>query len=472
MEGPLLSYTNELYEVLELIKDEIADALLSVEGEYFNNYQNIDIVGISENDFSFEVEINKNKQDIKCGKFIRYVFPGTYSDKQIFEFVQKYNDVKNSYLNKDKVVPTSTSTPKKSNNYYGWDKYKPVVPKPPAGSVKVDVPEFKFNPKDVRSTFLSLTTKTYPMGHEDEVAEYVKPIGLTKDEFGNYYKIIGNSESMFTSHLDTADRKQLPVTVFSYKENGDEIFVTDGTSILGADDKSGVAVMMYMIAHNIPGVYYFFMGEERGGIGSNKVSSEFDKITHLKGIKRCISFDRRNYHSVITEQLGRKCCSDKFGSALAAELNKNGLKVSLDPTGIYTDSASFIDDIPECTNVSVGYFNEHTVSEKQNISFLERLAKACVNIKWEELPTIRKVGFDEEIIRKYKNFLNELKSSVFNSEVKLVSEDGNIFVRVEIDDPDIENIHNDILSLSVLLNKYKLDPNIYFDYQYMKIKLD
>lgn len=470
MEGPLLSYTNELYEVLELIKDEIADALLSVEGEYFNNYQQIDTVGISEKDWNFEVKINKDKQDIKCGKFIRYLFQNTYSDKQIFEFIQKYNDVKNTYLNKTTSKPENKT--KSSYDPYNFGVYKPRVVAPPVGSVKVDVPKFKFNPKDIRSTFLSLTTKTYPMGHEDEVAEYVKPIGLTKDEFGNYYKIVGNSESMFTSHLDTADRKQLPVTVFSYTENGDEIFVTDGTSILGADDKSGVSVMMYMIAHNIPGIYYFFMGEERGGIGSNKVASKFDKIPHLKGIKRCISFDRRNYHSVITEQLGRKCCSDKFGSALASELNKNGLRISLDPTGIYTDSASFIDDIPECTNVSVGYFNEHTVSEKQNISFLDRLAKACVKIDWEKLPTVRKVGFDEEIIRKYKTFLNELKSSAFNSEVKLVSEEGNVFIRIEVDDPDIENIHNDILSISVLLNKYKLDPNIYFDYQYIKIKLD
>jgi hypothetical protein len=50
-------------------------------------------------------------------------------------------------------------------------------------------------------------------------------------------------------------------------------------------------------------------------------------------------------------------------------------------------SASFIDDIPECTNISVGYNFEHT--ETQNITYLDRLAKASVNVDWSSLPTAR-----------------------------------------------------------------------------------
>jgi hypothetical protein len=262
------------------------------------------------------------------------------------------------------------------------------------------------------------------------------------------------------------------VTIYSIDEVGDEIFVTDGTSILGADDKSGVAVMLYMMSHNIPGIYYYFIGEERGGIGSSNLASIYETVEHLKGVKRCISFDRRNYYSVITSQLGRQCCSDKFASTLAGELNKSGLKISLDPTGVYTDSASFMDDIPECTNVSVGYFNEHTINERQNISYLERLAKACLKVNWESLPTVRKVGFDDEIIRKHRRFINDFKRSAFSLETKLVSENGIAFIKMELDEPDIETVHNDILNISVLLNKHRMDPDIYFEDQFMKIKLD
>jgi hypothetical protein len=297
------------------------------------------------------------------------------------------------------------------------------------------------------------------------------PSDLKKDEFGNYYKIIGKSQTMFTSHLDTADRNKSKVTIYSVINDGDEILMSDGTTILGADDKSGVSVMLYMMAHNIPGIYYFFIGEERGGIGSNKVASVFDTVEHLKGVKRCVSFDRRNYFSIITQQLGRQCCSNEFATALANELNKSGLKISLDPTGIYTDSASFIDEIPECTNISVGYFEEHRVTERQNISFLDRLAKACLEVNWEELPTVKKVGFDEEILRKYRGFITAFKGSVFNLETKMVSEYGNAYIKMEVDDPDIDVVYKDLEQISGLLREFKMDPDIYFDDQYIKIEL-
>jgi hypothetical protein len=449
MSGPLLKFTDRLVEIIDDISGPVAEMLLRIEADpLLDNYLDIETVDVSKSDWSFDIKVKlKNGQTnlskIKVGKFIRYIMPGVFTDKEIYDFGSSYEKLK-------KGQPIEKTTAITSN--------------------KVEVSKFSFNPKDVRSTFLSLTTMTYPHGHEEEVMKFM-PSGLEKDEFGNYYKIIGKSETMFTSHLDTADRRQLPVTVYSTKREGDEIFVTDGTSILGADDKSGVTVMLYMMAHNVPGIYYFFIGEERGGIGSNQVASIFEKVEHLKGVKRCVSFDRRNYYSVITQQLGRQCCSDEFATDLAKELNKSGMKMSLDPTGIYTDSASFIDEIPECTNISVGYFKEHTVEEHQNISFLERLAKACLSVNWEGLPTVKKVGFDEEILRKYKNFISEFKSTVFNCEVRLASEYGIAHIKFEFDEPNIDVVHEDLMNLSVLLNKYKMDPDIYFDDQYMKIEL-
>ena len=289
MSGPLLKFTDRLVEIIDDISGPVAEMLIRIEGDpLLDNYLDIETVDVSKSDWSFDIKVKlKNGQTnlskIKVGKFIRYIMPGVFTDKEIYDFGSSYEKLKK-----------------------GQSLEKTTV-----ASNKVEVSKFSFNPKDVRSTFLSLTTMTYPHGHEEEVMKFM-PSGLEKDEFGNYYKIIGKSETMFTSHLDTADRKQLPVTVYSTQRDGDEIFVTDGTSILGADDKSGVTVMLYMMAHNISGIYYFFIGEERGGIGSNQVASKFDSFEHLKDVKRCVSFDRRNYYSVITQQLGRQCCSDEF----------------------------------------------------------------------------------------------------------------------------------------------------------------
>jgi hypothetical protein len=72
---------------------------------------------------------------------------------------------------------------------------------------KIKSTKFVYNPKDPRSTFLSLVTKTYPHGYEDEVLKFLP--NLKKDIVGNYYHIVGsNPRTMFTSHLDTADHRQ------------------------------------------------------------------------------------------------------------------------------------------------------------------------------------------------------------------------------------------------------------------------
>jgi hypothetical protein len=441
---PFLS--QRLHDIVDNINGPIPDALIrTLDGNYLmKNELNIERIDVSKTDWHFDVTIGKNVQRMKVGKFLRLVFgEKTFTQNEIKDFTMAYNRLKRGL---------------------------PIIQSRKNSSKKVEVSTFSYNPKDVRSTFLSLTTKTYPHGHEEEVVKFLP--SLEKDQFGNYYKIIGKSQTMFTSHLDTADRTQSNVTVYStILANGDEMLTTDETSILGADDKSGVSVMLYMMAHNIPGIYYFFIGEERGGIGSHQVAGVFEEIVHLQGVKRCVSFDRRNYHSVITHQLGRQCCSNQFAESLAKELNKSGLSISLDSTGVYTDSASFIDEIPECTNISVGYFSEHTRNESQNISYLERLANACLKVNWEELPTVKKVGFDEAIMRKYKTFISDFKSNIFNLETKMVNEYGIAFIKIDVDDPDPIIIHKDLRTLEELLSKHNMDPDIIFDDNYIKIEL-
>jgi hypothetical protein len=145
-----------------------------------------------------------------------------------------------------------------------------------------------------------------------------------------------------------------------------------------------------MIENGVSGLYYFFLGEEVGCVGSKKLAAEL-KENKIEGITKVISFDRRHTTSIITHQFGTRCCSDEFGSALAKALNEveSSFGYKNDPTGLYTDSAQFVRIYPECTNISVGYWAEHTFGESQNINHLEKLAQACVKIDWESLPIKR-----------------------------------------------------------------------------------
>ena len=152
---------------------------------------------------------------------------------------------------------------------------------------------------NIKETFLRLTSKTYPHGTESELFPllYSEIDGLQSDEFGNLFVKIGESDVMFTSHLDTATSAN---TTVNHVFDGN-IIKTDGKSILGADDKAGVTVMMYMIKKEVPGLYYFFLGEEVGCVGSKKVAA-VQKEKKIEGINKVISFDRRNTKSVITYQ--------------------------------------------------------------------------------------------------------------------------------------------------------------------------
>lgn len=238
----------------------------------------------------------------------------------------------------------------------------------------------------IPEVFIELTSNTYPHGTENIIADKMFklglfPEGIDMDEHGNYFCKIGESRTIFASHLDTVSKVHEPVT---HVLDG-FIIKTDGTTTLGADDKAGVTILTWMMKNKIPGLYYFFIGEECGCIGSSAAAKSGDFTDY----DRIISFDRRATTSIITHQSWSRCCSDEFADAFCNELNKSGLSYVKDDGGVYTDSAEFVDIIPECTNVSVGYYKEHTFNESQDIEHLVKLADACLKVDWENLPTKR-----------------------------------------------------------------------------------
>ena len=262
----------------------------------------------------------------------------------------------------------------------------------------------------ILETFIRLTSRTYPYGTEDNLVQSmieqgIFPSNLQKDIHNNYFYKIGNSRTIFASHLDTVSRESTIVThIFD-----DHMISTDGKTTLGADDKAGVTIMLHLIKNNVPGLYYFFIGEEVGCIGSGLASSI--SMKDFKGkYDRIISFDRRGTDSVITYQSSTRCCSDVFADSLAKQLNLSGMKYRKDEGGVYTDSAEFIDIIPECTNISVGYYKEHTFNESQDIKHLEDLSSACLLVDWENLPTQRDITKKEYKSYGYSKY-NEFPTS-------------------------------------------------------------
>ena len=194
---------------------------------------------------------------------------------------------------------------------------------------------------------------------------------------------IAGSRTLFIAHVDTVHREVGANKIRKTKA----MWFADGAP-LGADDGAGVAMLMHMIHSGINGYYIFSQGEECGGIGAKFVSKD---VNLLSQFDRAIAFDRRGVDSIISHQGWGRCASDTFCQALADALNLHdeNLMYMPDDTGVYTDTAEFVDVIPECTNISVGYNSEHSQQESLNIHHFELLSEAVLHVEWDKLPIDR-----------------------------------------------------------------------------------
>lgn len=220
----------------------------------------------------------------------------------------------------------------------------------------------------------------------EERAKKLPNAMVGRDGAGNLHvdtRLNSSNRTLFVAHVDTVHRKEGPNKIRQTNTH----WYADGAA-LGADDGAGVAMLMHLLHAGVPAYYVFTQGEECGGIGATWLAKHWSD--GLAKFDRAIAFDRRGIDSVITHQGRGRCCSDAFADALSAALNEGDTLMYLpDNTGVYTDTAEFIDIIPECTNISVGYYSEHSDKESLDIIHFQALADRVAKIDWDSLPTDR-----------------------------------------------------------------------------------
>jgi hypothetical protein len=208
-----------------------------------------------------------------------------------------------------------------------------------------------------------------------------------------YVLDVGTPTIVFSSHVDTVHSGG-GMQVVEYDANLRVAYKQDNQP-LGADDAAGVWLLLQMIDAGVPGRYMFHRGEECGGLGSKMVAEHHRSL--FAGIDHAVAFDRKGDCSVITYQRGGRCCSDKFADELACRLTAlTGHTIAADETGSFTDTANYTGLVGECTNVSVGYLDEHSGKEMLDIEYLLKLREACcIAATWSDLPVVRKAGEHE-----------------------------------------------------------------------------
>ena len=237
-----------------------------------------------------------------------------------------------------------------------------------------------------------------PEGSETQKAfckRFLEPTFGKPDKFGNYIKIIGDKPNVcYTAHHDTVHTTDgfqkliIMNDVVSISNHAD-------SNCLGADCTTGVWLILGMIEFGVQGVYVIHAAEESGCQGSqNLIASNPVWLGHIDAV---ISFDRKGQKSVITHQMGIRTASDAFAKSFIDVVNMPQLEP--DTTGSYTDSNEYAPIVSECTNISVGYYNQHSKNEVQDLDYADDLMIALCQADWSGLVFERDVSEVEDLWR-------------------------------------------------------------------------
>ncbi len=222
-----------------------------------------------------------------------------------------------------------------------------------------------------------------------ELTKYGEPY---IDDAGNVILKAGDSKTVFSSHHDTMHNRHFGEVKQKLVIDENLLhLVSKGKQCLGADDGSGIWLMLQLLEEGIEGLYIFHAGEERGGIGSTYIRDVTPEL--LQGYERAIAFDRAYTSHVITHQFGKRLASKTAARFFANELNtlmpKQKTKWAPNDGGSFTDTANYQKLIPECFNLSVGYYYQHSQNEYQDLGFLWELGQVIADVDWEAMPTER-----------------------------------------------------------------------------------
>lgn len=233
----------------------------------------------------------------------------------------------------------------------------------------------------------------FSASEERIIEKFIAPVCDYRDGFGNYILRIGRAPILWSSHTDTVHPGEGRQKVYS---DGEFLSIRQRKSVLGADCGTGIYIMLEMIAAGIEGLYIFHRAEEIGGQGSAWIRDRTPEL--LDGIEYAIAFDRKGTSDIITSQCGDQCASGEFAESLAKILDLP-MKAA---DGVFTDTANYTDLVGECTNISVGYYDQHTSNERQNIPFLLTLIDRIKNADFSQLTGTRKPG-DSDFIGSWGN---------------------------------------------------------------------
>lgn len=218
-----------------------------------------------------------------------------------------------------------------------------------------DIEIIKFDDTMRNRKFEKLVTKTQAQ-LKSYLKDYFTKEGKTVKEGKGWLFIDGTNPVMLTAHLDTV-HKELPQQIVY--ENG-MIYSPQG---IGGDDRCGVYSIM-RILKEIDCPVVFCEDEEIGGVGSEIfVTTKLFKDLKKSGkVQYVIDLDRKGNKDAVYYSLDNRDFEDFIEE-----------KYWEGEWGSFTDICNICPELGVAgVNLSVGYYNQHTLSEYVVLSELEK----------------------------------------------------------------------------------------------------
>lgn len=249
------------------------------------------------------------------------------------------------------------------------------------------------NRSDLRD-MLSYKRPARSKSEEQFIKKYIDVIpDVFEDNYGNRILYRPDSKIMISCHTDTVHRE--PGRQYVEYTNGiAHLPKNTKSNCLGADDTAGIYTAIRMIQAGVQATFVFHRDEEIGGRGSSWLADNYPEW--LAKFDICLALDRRGKFDIITSQIGGKCASKEFAASLALALDMGHEATD----GIFTDSANYTHLIQECSNISIGYQNEHSSRETLDLDYLDAVADRLLTVDWTSLTVSRDTAdtFDDSIM--------------------------------------------------------------------------
>lgn len=190
-----------------------------------------------------------------------------------------------------------------------------------------------------------------------------QPVLSTSEGNARYIYAVGKQPFLMVAHTDTvlATPTKLIIST-NYVEESTELdpssLALSGNTSLGADDRSGIAAILYYLDLGLRPYLLFPSGEESGGLGTNEfIKTDLSIFTGQ--VNFMIQFDRQGTNDAVQY----------------SDSNDTLMKV-FESTGFFKKAEGSFTDISllmpvlgvSGLNLSIGYSGQHTANEKIDVN--------------------------------------------------------------------------------------------------------